>query len=314
MKPRWPVVFITGPTASGKSALAMALAEELPVEIISADSAQVYRQMDIGTAKPSASEQAAVAHHLIDICDPAEAFSTAAFVDAARACIADIRARGRLPLVVGGTNLYLRSLEYGISDLPSADTALREEISAQAAEFGWPAMHARLEALDADRAAQLHPNDSQRIQRALEIVISTGEPVAAWYARGGGQGLTEPPLKFAVMPVSREAMREQIALRFRQMMDAGLLDEVRVLHQRGDLHRELPSIRSVGYRQLWAYLEGELDLDTAITRAITATRQFAKRQLTWLNTERDLTRLKNDDPTRLKAVRNFILQQGLQDV
>lgn len=292
----------------------MALAEELPVEIISADSAQVYRQMDIGTAKPSASEQAAVAHHLINICDPSDAFSTAAFVDAARTCIADIRARGRLPLVVGGTNLYLRSLEYGISDLPSADTALREEISAQAAEFGWPAMHARLQALDADRAAQLHPNDSQRIQRALEIVISTGEPVAAWYARGGGQGLTEPPLKFAVMPVSREAMREQIALRFRQMMDAGLLDEVRVLHQRGDLHRELPSIRSVGYRQLWAYLEGELDLDTAITRAITATRQFAKRQLTWLNTERDLTRLKNDDPTRLKAVRNFILQQGLQDV
>ena len=301
-----PVVFITGPTAAGKSALAMTLATRYGGEIISADSAQVYRGMDIGTAKPSAQEQAQVRHHLLDLCDPAEAYSTARFASDAQAAIRDIQSRGRLPLVVGGTNLYLRALEFGISDLPSADPALRESITAAASAHGWPAMHQQLRALDPERAAQLHPNDGQRIQRALEIVQSTGKTVAHWYAQPRADALSPPPLKMAVIPSSRERLRSSIAVRFRQMMAAGFLDEVRRLHQRGDLSRELPSIRSVGYRQLWAHLDGSCGLEEAVERAIIATGQFAKRQITWLNSETRLKRLNSEDSDLLEVAVKFI--------
>lgn len=289
-----PVIFITGPTAAGKSALAMALAAHYGGEIISADSAQVYRGMDIGTAKPSVHEQQQVGHHLLDVCDPAEPYSTARFVADARTAIREIQQRGHLPLVVGGTNLYLRALEFGISELPSADPALRESISAEAAAQGWPAMHRQLRELDPERAAQLHPNDGQRIQRALEIVQSTGKPVAHWYAQPRADALSPAPLKLAVVPTSRERLRSSIAARFRKMMADGFLDEVVRLHQRGDLTRELPSIRSVGYRQLWAHLEGECGLEDAVERAIIATGQFAKRQMTWLNSETSLQRLNSE--------------------
>lgn len=304
--PHLPVVFVTGPTAAGKSALAMALAAHYGGEIISADSAQVYRGMNIGTAKPSADEQMRVPHHLLDICDPAEAYSTARFVADARAAIRGVQERGRLPLVVGGTNLYLRALEFGISDLPSADPALRESISAAAAAQGWPAMHRRLGELDPQRAAQLHPNDGQRIQRALEIVQSTGKTVAHWYAQPRADAMTPAPLKLGVIPGSRARLRSSIAERFRQMMAAGFLDEVVRLYQRGDLTRELPSIRSVGYRQLWAHLEGECSLDDAVERAIIATGQFAKRQMTWLNSETRLQRLNSEESNLLQKANKLI--------
>lgn len=301
-----PVVFITGPTAAGKSALAMALAAHYGGEIISADSAQVYRGMDVGTAKPSAQEQAQVRHHLLDICDPAEVYSTARFVNDARAAIQDVQVRGRLPLVVGGTNLYLRALEFGISELPSADPGLRESISAAAARQGWPAMHRQLSELDPERAGQLHPNDGQRIQRALEIVQSTGKTVAHWYSRPKPDALSPAPLKLAVVPPSRERLRSAIAERFRQMMASGFLEEVRRLYQRPDLSRELPSIRSVGYRQLWAHLDGDFGVEEAVERAIIATGQFAKRQMTWLNSEPCLQRLNSEDSDLLKQAVDYI--------
>ena len=301
-----PVVFVTGPTAAGKSALAMALAARYGGEIISADSAQVYRGMDIGTAKPSIQEQARVRHHLLDLCDPAETYSTARFVSDAQAAIRNIQSRGQLPLVVGGTNLYLRALEFGISDLPSADPALRDAITAAASAQGWPAMHQQLRELDPERAAELHPNDGQRIQRALEIVKSTGKTVAHWYAQPRSDALRPAPLKMAVIPPSRERLRLSIADRFRQMMAAGFLDEVERLYQRGDLNRELPSIRSVGYRQLWAHLEGTWGLEEAVERAIIATGQFAKRQMTWLNSETRLKRLNSEDSGLLEVAIKLI--------
>lgn len=300
------MVYVTGPTAAGKSSLAMGLAARLGGEIISADSAQVYRGMDIGTAKPSRQERQQVPHHLLDICDPSEAYSTARFRDDARTVIKDVLARDRLPLVVGGTNLYLRALEFGISPLPSADPALRQEIAAQAKAAGWPAMHAQLQVLDPQRASQLHPNDGQRIQRALEIVRASGKPSEHWYQQPDIGALKPSPLKLAVVPDSREMLRSRIRQRFAEMMEQGLLEEVRALHRRADLHRELPSIRSVGYRQLWAHLDGEIGLDEAVERAVIATGQFAKRQMTWLNSETRLQRLNPEDSDLLEQAINLI--------
>jgi tRNA dimethylallyltransferase len=279
-----PAVLVMGPTASGKSGLALELCERLPAEIVSVDSAQVYRGMDVGTAKPDRATRERVPHHLIDQCDPAEAYSAARFCVEAAAAIAQIRARGRMPLLVGGTMLYFRALQQGLSELPPADPAFRAALAVQAAREGWPAMHARLARLDPASAARLHPNDAQRIQRALEIVELSGTPVSG-HAPPAAGALQGPVVKVALNPPQRSALHARIEQRFRQMMQAGFLDEVAALRARGDLHPDLPSMRAVGYRQLWAHLDGAWDLDTAVARGIAATRQFAKRQLTWLRAE-----------------------------
>lgn len=276
-----PLLLLLGPTASGKSALSLSLAERYGGEIVTVDSAQVYRGMDIGTAKPDTGEQARVPHHLLDIVDPAEAYSAARFVQDARAAIAAIRARGRVPVLAGGTMLYFQALMHGLSDLPTADAALRADIAARARRLGWPALHAELATLDPDSAARLHPNDRSRIQRALEICLVSGQPASRML-----QGAPRPdlgPVRAVIWaPYPRRALGERIRARFEAMLAAGFVDEVRRLHARGDLHAELPSMRAVGYRQLWAWLDGEIDWDTAVQRALKATRLLAKRQWTWL--------------------------------
>jgi tRNA dimethylallyltransferase len=297
-----PLALLLGPTASGKSAVAMALAERLPIEIVSVDSAQVYRGMDIGTAKPGAAERAAVPHHLVDVVDPHQSYSAARFVADAHAAIAQIRARGRLPLLVGGTMLYARALVQGLHRLPGADPVLRRRLEDEARTLGWPALHARLAQVDPVTAARLEPGDAQRIQRALEVFESSGRPLSEWLSRpvAGDRGATAdalspaasdgsdpgPPqrvLHIALEPSTRALLHERIATRFRAMMTAGLLDEVRALRARGDLHADLPSMRCVGYRQAWAWLDaGEARIEPLIEAGIAATRQLARRQLTWL--------------------------------
>lgn len=294
-----PVVLLMGPTASGKTGLALALAERLPVEIISVDSAQIYRGMDIGTAKPAAEVRARIPHHLIDILDPREAYSAARFAADAATLIGQIRGRGRLPLLVGGTMLYFRALLHGLSELPSADPMLRARLEAEAREHGWPALHARLRILDPLTAARLHPNDQQRIQRALEIVELTGTPASELHGQTRAPMLAGRVVRLALMPPQRSVLHERIDRRFEQMMDEGFLDEVRRLHARGDLHRDLPSVRAVGYRQLWAHLDGEVSLDAAIAQGKAATRQYAKRQITWLRSDADVQLL---DPGRSDLV------------
>lgn len=290
-----PAILLMGPTASGKSALALALCEALRAEIVSVDSAQVYRGMDVGTAKPPPEVRAHVPHHLIDLCDPAEAYSAARFCDDATRVIAEVRARGHVPLLAGGTMLYFRSLQHGLSELPPADPAFREALAAEAAQLGWPALHARLARHDPVTAARLHPNDAQRIQRALEILERSGTP-ASGHARPAAGALAGPVVKLAVNPRERAVLHERIGARFRQMMAAGFLEEVARLRARGDLDPELPSMRAVGYRQLWSHLDGAYDLETAIARGTAATRQLAKRQLTWLRAEPGLHWLDPDAP------------------
>lgn len=283
-----PVVLLMGPTASGKTALALALAARLPAEIVSVDSALVYRGMDIGSAKPSLQERAQVPHHLIDILDPAEPYSAARFAEDAQRLIGEIRDRGRLPLLVGGTMLYFRALQHGLSELPAADAQVRARIEAQAREHGWPAMHARLAQHDPVTAARLHPNDQQRVQRALEIVELTGTTLADFHAQPRAANTMGRVVKLGLNPPARAVLHARIERRFHAMMAAGFLEEVRNLHARGDLHPELPSIRAVGYRQLWEHLEGKVSLAAAVDNGIAATRQFAKRQLTWLRSESEV--------------------------
>jgi tRNA dimethylallyltransferase len=300
-----PVVLLMGPTASGKSQLALTLCEQLGGEIVSVDSAQVYRGMDIGTAKPDAATRARVPHHLLDLCDPAEAYSAARFCADARRAIAQVRSRGGLPLLAGGTMLYFRSLQQGLSDLPPADAAFRESLAAEATRLGWPALHARLARHDPATAARLHPNDAQRIQRALEILERSGVP-ASGHAPPSGGGLEGPVVKLALNPPERHVLHGRIAARFRQMMRDGFLDEVARLRARGDLAPGLPSMRAVGYRQLWAHLDGAWDLATAVARGIAATRQLAKRQLTWLRAEPGLAWCDPDDPGLARLARERI--------
>jgi tRNA dimethylallyltransferase len=271
-----------GPTASGKSAFAMALAQRFPVEIISVDSAQIYRDMDIGTAKPRADEKNAVPHHLIDILDPTQAYSAAQFTRDAVELMKAIHARGRTPLLVGGTMLYFKALREGLSDLPGADEALREQLDAEAAERGWPAMHAELARVDPETAARLKPNDSQRTQRALEVFRSTGKPMSAFLGAREPLALPCRLIEIALEPSDRTVLHERIAQRFDAMIAAGLVDEVRALRKKYVLHPDLPSMRCVGYRQAWSHLEGEYDAKEMRDRGIFATRQLAKRQLTWL--------------------------------
>lgn len=276
-----PALLLLGPTASGKTACALALAQRLPVEIISVDSALVYRDMDIGTAKPTAEELAACPHHLIDVVSPEEAYSAARFREDALALMAAITARGRIPLLAGGTMLYFKALRDGLSDLPQADPALRQAIETAAAREGWPALHAELAALDPAAAARLHPTDAQRIQRALEIVRLTGAPLAESYAR---QSMAPPPfrlLPIALAPSDRAVLHDRIAQRFETMLAAGLVAELATLRQRYRLTPNLPAMRCVGYRQAWEFLDGRIDQAGLRATGIAATRQLAKRQLTW---------------------------------
>ncbi len=286
--PRLPApdaVCLMGPTCTGKTALALRLAERFPLEIVSVDSALVYRGMDIGTSKPSAAERAAVPHHLIDVCDPSEPYSAGRFRRDALECIARIRERGRVPLLVGGTMLYFRALTHGLAPLPEADAAVRAAIDAQARASGWGTLHAELARADPEAAARIRPLDAQRIQRALEVWRLTGQRISDLQRRA------EPaPLRlarFALMPVDRATLYRRIDARFDAMLQSGLVDEVRRLRSRGDLTPDLPSLRAVGYRQLWAHLAGTTSLDAAVEAARRATRNLAKRQLTWLRADPD---------------------------
>ncbi|RKP48636.1 tRNA (adenosine(37)-N6)-dimethylallyltransferase MiaA [Pararobbsia silviterrae] len=278
-----PVACLLGPTASGKTAAALALAAREPIEIISIDSALVYRGMDIGTAKPTREELASVPHHLIDIIDPAEAYSAAQFHDDALRLIGEVRARGRRPVLVGGTMLYYKALTEGLNALPTADPALRAQLDADGLRDGWPAMHARLADVDPVTAARLPPNDAQRIQRALEIYLQSGKPMSAWLAEprhAPDTGYRFVPI--ALEPSDRAVLHARIAARFDAMLTHGLIDEVERLRRRGDLEPSMPSMRCVGYRQVWEYLDGLTDRATMRDKGIFATRQLCKRQLTWL--------------------------------
>jgi len=280
-----PVVLIMGPTGAGKTDLAIRLAQRLPVEIVSVDSAMVYRSMDIGTGKPPAATLRQFPHHLVDILDPTQAYSAGQFIRDACAVIDDIHARGKLPLLVGGTMLYFRALRRGLAQLPAADRELRAALDADAARRGWPALHEELRGIDAAAAARIQPNDGQRIQRALEVFKLSGRTLSEL------QAATQPPdprLEFhayAWVPGDRERLYAAIGERFDAMLQAGLLEEVRRLHRRGDLHAELPAIRSVGYRQLWEHLEQGIPLPTAVGNAVFATRHLARRQLIWLRSD-----------------------------
>jgi tRNA dimethylallyltransferase len=277
-----PVVLLMGPTAAGKSALALALAERIGGEIVSVDSAQVYRDMDIGTAKPDAATRARVAHHLIDVVLPTESYSAARFAADAVAAIATIRARGNVPIVVGGTMLYFRALTEGLSALPPADPAVRAALDVRAARAGWPALHAELARVDPPTAARLAPNDAQRIQRALEVYAIAGLPLSDLQGQRTAVADLGPTLRFALIPPDRAALHAEIARRFDAMLAAGLVDELAALRARYPLDPALPSMRCVGYRQTLAFLDGEIDLSALRARGIAATRQLAKRQFTWL--------------------------------
>jgi tRNA dimethylallyltransferase len=305
-----PALVLTGPTGSGKSELAWRLALELPVEIVSVDSAQVYRGLDIGTAKPDAAMRARVPHHLLDIRDPAERYSAGEFVRDARRLVRVIHERGRLPVLVGGTMLYLRALLSGMADLPQACAPVRAELEARAAALGWPALHGELVQLDPRAAAKIHAHDAQRIQRALEVYRLTGRTISEW------QAVTQAPrdgvhwLRFALMPADRTGLRRALAARFASMLAAGLVAEVAALFRRPDLHAELPAIRSVGYRQLWAYCAGRIDLTEASSLAVSATCQLAKRQLTWLRAESAYECLDPTDDSGLVRIQEAIGSAG----
>ncbi|MET0345027.1 MAG: tRNA (adenosine(37)-N6)-dimethylallyltransferase MiaA [Casimicrobiaceae bacterium] len=278
-----PAVLLMGPTAAGKSALALALAERCDGEIVSVDSAQVYRGMDIGTAKPDAATRARIAHHLIDIVEPTAAYSAARFVADAHAAIAAIRVRGRVPIVAGGTMLYFKALKEGLSALPQADPIVRAALDARAVREGWPALHAELVHIDPTTASRLAPTDAQRIQRALEVHALAGVPLSELQGRRvAGPADLGPTLRFALLPPDRAALHAEIARRFDAMLAAGLIDELAALRARHRLDAAMPSMRCVGYRQAWDYLDGTIDLPTLRARGLAATHQLAKRQFTWL--------------------------------
>ena len=280
-----PAILLMGPTGAGKTDVAVELVRDLPLEIVSVDSAMVYRGMDVGTAKPDAATRQRAPHHLVDILDPAESYSAGRFLDDARAAMTDIRRRGRVPLLVGGTMLYFRALQSGLAALPAADPDLRRRIDARATVEGWPALHAELARLDPATAAGIKPMDRQRIQRALEVIQLTGEAIGARRRqdlRGGTRG---GDLRIVLAVGDRDARAARLAARFHRMMELGFLEETRRLYLRGDLGPQLPSVRAVGYRQLWEHLAGRCRLDEAVDRGIVATRQLARRQMTWLRSE-----------------------------
>jgi tRNA dimethylallyltransferase len=302
-------IFLMGPTASGKTALACALADRFPVGLVSVDSALVYRGLDIGSAKPDAATLARYPHALVDIRDPAQPYSAADFCEDAVAAMERITGEGRLPLLVGGTGLYFRALQRGLSDLPDADPALRERLAAEAASIGWAAMHARMARLDPVAGARIRPADAQRIQRALEVMELSGRPLTELQQGGPVRRFPWRVLKLALLPVDRKPLHERIAQRFDAMLAEGFLDEVRRLKARGDLHADLPAIRAVGYRQAWEHLDGQGDATDFRNRGIYATRQLAKRQITWLRSELDARTFDPDRgdplPEAVRAVEQF---------
>lgn len=293
-------IFLMGPTASGKTDLAIALRQTLPVEVISVDSALIYKGMDIGTAKPSKAELELAPHRLIDILDPSESYSAMNFREDALREMAEITASGRIPLLVGGTILYYKALLEGLSPLPSADPEIRAEIEAKAEQIGWSGLHRELLAIDPIAGKRINPNDSQRINRALEVFYITGKTMTELTAQQG-DSLPYNVLQFAIAPQDRAVLHQRIEQRFYKMMELGFQQEVEKLRARSDLHKDLPSIRCVGYRQMWEYLDGDISLDEAIYKGICATRQLAKRQITWLRGwNSEITWLDSLDPTSSK--------------
>lgn len=298
-----PILCLAGPTASGKSASTHILAQHWPIEVIVMDSATIYRDMDIGTAKPSAEEQAAIPHHLLDIRDPAESYSAAEFATDATRLIQEIRARGHYPVLCGGTMLYYKALREGLNDLPQADPAIRQQLDERAQEISWPGMHEELTRIDPVTAARLAPRDSQRIQRALEIFHISGKTMSDWLKdKAQPQEGSHQYVTMSLEPEDRSWLHKRIAVRYHDMIEQGLLQEVEKLYQRPDLHPGLPSIRCVGYRQLWSYLDGEVSLDLAIEQAIAATRQLAKRQLTWLRSEPERQQFNCQNPQAAEQI------------
>ena len=309
-------IALAGPTASGKTAAALAIAQLHAVEIISVDSALVYRGMDVGTAKPTAAELAQVTHHLIDIRDPLKAYSAAEFVQDARQLIAEISARGRLPLLVGGTMLYFKALMDGLDDMPKADAAIRSAIALEAAGKGWPALHLELALVDPVTAKRLPPNDSQRISRALEVFRLTGLPLSHFHQQSATKGIAayahniKPTTLISLEPGNREWLHGRIAQRFDTMLAAGFIDEVKTLRARGDLHADLPSMRCVGYRQAWQMLDGSLPANELRDRGVFATRQLAKRQITWLRSMEQRHVVLCDAPDALQQVLDIVKTQA----
>ena len=284
-----PAIFIMGPTASGKTDLAIDLCEDYPFELIGVDSAQIYKDMDIGTAKPDAATLKRAPHRLISFLDPSDSYSAAEFRRDALAEMQCITAAGKIPVLVGGTMLYFRALENGLADMPDADPTVRAALTEEAEKHGWQALHDRLARIDPVAAARIHPNDPQRLQRALEVYELTGLTLTEHHNKAKADALNYRVLKLALIPSDREWLRQRAALRFELMLKAGFLDEVTALYERGDLHENLPAIRSVGYRQAWDYLAGNTDFNEMQNRAIVATRQLAKRQLTWLRSEKGIS-------------------------
>lgn len=301
-----PVICLAGPTASGKTELAIRLRELFPLEIVSVDSALVYRGMDVGTAKPDAETLMRAPHRLIDIRDPEDCYSAGDFVRDAEAEIGNIRDAGRTPLLVGGTMMYFRSLTEGIAGLPAADPDVRAGIDSDAAALGWPAMHARLASVDPQAALEINPNDSQRIQRALEVFEISGRPVSDWWKDPGRNESGNVYLKLAMVPASRSALHERIAVRLQSMIEQGFVDEVETLRERPGLSRTSPSMRAVGYRQIWAHLEGDYDWQTTESKVLAATRQLAKRQLTWLRADRVARRFDPLEAGAFDAISGFL--------
>ncbi|MEC7285327.1 MAG: tRNA (adenosine(37)-N6)-dimethylallyltransferase MiaA [Pseudomonadota bacterium] len=298
-----PVIAIMGPTASGKTGLALDIAAKVESEVISVDSALVYKGMDIGTAKPTQEEQAGVVHHLIDIIDPAQSYSVSQFVNDTNALIGDILARGKVPILAGGTMMYFNALINGISPLPKSDETIRDEITQQAQRLGWSKLHDELRGVDPISGERIHPNDPQRITRALEVYRSTGKTLTHWQQQEG-EKCPYNIAQFAIAPADRAVLHERIATRFDMMLEQGFEKEVVKLYERSDLHEDLPSVRSVGYRQMWQYLDGQLSYAEMRERGIIATRQLAKRQLTWLRGWEQVTWLDtfaNDNLTKITA-------------
>jgi len=306
-----PIVFLMGPTASGKTALAMELYDRLPCEIVSVDSAMIYRDMNIGTAKPDAEMLARYPHRLIDLRDPAEAYSAADFRSDALAEIERIHTAGKIPLLTGGTMLYFHALQNGLANLPEADPVVRKRIEDEAAEKGWAAIHARLAEVDPESAKRLNPNDSQRLQRALEVYEITGRSMTELWAEQQAQKLDSPVVSLSVMPPERSVLHERIEQRFDIMLEQGFETEVRALWERGDLELSMPSVRCVGYRQMWEYFSGQWDYETMRYKGIVATRQLAKRQITWLRSWENLNWLDTNDrditDKALKLVNSVII-------
>jgi tRNA dimethylallyltransferase len=305
---RIPVMLIMGPTGAGKTDLAIYLSERYPIEIVSVDSAMVYRGMDIGTGKPTPEVLARHPHHLVDILDPSETYSAGQFVRDVRQVIDEIHGRRHLPVLVGGTMLYFRALRRGLAALPGADPKIRAEIDREANVVGWPAMHAELAAIDARSAARIRPNDAQRIQRALEVFRISGKPLSEFHAEVQGPDADLAFSTYAWVPSDRERLYVSIRMRFQEMLRSGLLEEVGRLHQRPDLHADLPSIRAVGYRQLWEYLDGRVSLEVATENAIVATRHLARRQLIWLRGDDEVTCIDSLEPDARAHIEDEIMR------